>query len=450
MSSYGPRYRSSTLRVCSLIVTVTSVACSDPITSMPSAEGEPRAEAISRAIGERVAEGHLWTIDDELDAMVDQVPGFGGFFFDTVSGAIVVQLQDPRNADVAQRGVEALLQRVSPVLVPRLANFRIQPARYSFRDLRQFAAEIRGVLPSAGVTLVDINEVENRIDVGVRDPRVGAGVTNAIARLGVPGGAVLVSVVAPFVTHVTLQQYSRPLLAGFQITAPGTCTLGHSIKKFVSGVNDGQRYYLTNSHCTSQFGVVDGDAIGQPTTANPFGVEILDPPLFTPAQNPACPATRLCRYSDAALFQIHTADTWTPGAIARTNTQSLTISGTPVPVTAEGYLGYPGLAFQKVGRTTGTTYGTMTAQCADVGQSVNIGGVIVDTGRTMLCQATATYLAMGGDSGSPVVLNTSTNRYGVGIHWGGNGSNSAVFSNKNYIENELAQQNGQITYSVLP
>jgi hypothetical protein len=145
---------------------------------------------------------------------------------------------------------------------------------------------------------------------------VGIDVSGRIAQLGIPSDAVVLEVLPPRVLQVTLQQYSRPLLAGFQImlSSGAICTLGHSVKKFVSGVNDGNRYYLTNSHCTSQFGNVDNDAVGQPNLTNLFGVEVLDPALFANADNPWCPPGRSCRYSDAALIQVTAADAWMPGS----------------------------------------------------------------------------------------------------------------------------------------
>jgi hypothetical protein len=427
-------------------------ACTDYVApSAPTLERiDEKAQQLAQLATERIV-----TLDDELEGLVARIPGFAGFFFDE-TGAINVYLKDSRQTELARTELLGFLQQRSPGADATrwsepLSRMRVHAASLDFAELRATYRAIIKVLPSRGITRSDIDETTNRIRIGVLDVPTKLEVERRTSTLELPSGAVTVEIIAPRVVQTTLQQYSRPLLAGFQITVyPGAiCTLGHSMKKYVLGVNDGNRYYVTNSHCTSVFGSVSSDAVGQPTLANGFAIEVLDPPLFSNAENYNCPVGRSCRYSDAALVQVNVPDSWTPGHVARTNLGSITISGAPRLMQGQGYLGWVGLAAWKVGRTTGTTSGQITSQCVDEAQYVFAGGNFIDTGRTMLCQVEAAYQSQGGDSGSPVYNEPFGTRYGIGIHWGSDAT-TAVFSNINYIENEFAMQNGQITYSVLP
>jgi hypothetical protein len=98
----------------------------------------------------------------------------------------------------------------------------------------------------------------------------------------------------------------------------------------------------------------------------------------------------------------------------------------------------PGMAVEKVGRTTGRTTGSVTNSCANVPQyAVDPWGYVYDTGRTMLCQVQASYSSGGGDSGSPVTIRNSSGQPQVyGIHWGSNGT-TASFSHWTYMWSEI-------------
>ena len=150
------------------------------------------------------------------------------------------------------------------------------------------------------------------------------------------------------------------------------------------------------------------------------------------------PAGRRCRFSDAALVQSNGDQA--VGYIARTTSRgrysgSLTISASNphLSFTSQSGVAFPGTQVEKVGRTTGWTYGPVTSFCADV----NVSG----TDITLFCQTLVDAGGAGGDSGSPVFA-WDGGYYGLatlhGILWGVNSSgNVFVFSTIGNVEREL-------------
>jgi hypothetical protein len=197
-----------------------------------------------------------------------------------------------------------------------------------------------------------------------------------------------------------------------QINYPGfLCTLGFA------AVRQGITGFVTNSHCTNTQGGVEGTIYNQPIfdfINNQVGVEIADPPYFTGG---SCPAGKRCRFSDSAF--VRAAITTALGSIARPPDGSFTWNGTHTfTITAEADP-LMGQSVIKVGRTTGRTSGTVQKTCALIN--------VTDTDITLLCQSQATYLSVGGDSGSPVFrLTVLPNVTLVGINWSTGGHFSPI------------------------
>src|SRR5262249_26932385 len=168
----------------------------------------------------------------------------------------------------------------------------------------------------------------------------------------------------------TLRSHVRPLPGGVQIEADTgatsfkTCTMGfNAIRAGVSG-------FVTNSHCTTTRGGSNGTDFHQPddpwwTERNKVGDEIADPNYFTEG---ACPANRRCRFSDSAFIDYSIAR---GSNIARTtgrNNGSLTISSTNPRLTIVGEMSswIDGSELDKIGRTTGWTFGAVNGTCQNV------------------------------------------------------------------------------------
>lgn len=217
----------------------------------------------------------------------------------------------------------------------------------------------------------------------------------------------------------------------------------------------GTGFFLTNSHCTSGFGTVDGEQAGQPDLYSPIGYEFVDPPLFTNAQDSSCPINRQCRYTDAAAFALYNVPFW-QGHIARTPDSQITITDI-TSIIGESFGSYAtGYTVAKEGSTTGYNFASVLSACVAVSPyERDAYGNQIDTGRTMLCQSKANYNSQPGDSGAPVFEDcgpaSPPQRNPVciaGINWGGDSRGSGTFSPWAYVQTELGGAFGPYAYLI--
>lgn len=142
------------------------------------------------------------------------------------------------------------------------------------------------------------------------------------------------------------------------------CTLGFPVR-LVPPNQDG---FVTNSHCSRTQGQVDNGRYWQasrPALDNDHaGVEIIDPAYTSGG---GCPTGRRCRQSDAAVVQATSAGPVALGTIARTEPNSLTWNGSDrYQITAKATSAPAvGLVVQRVGRTSGRTFGEVTHSCSE-------------------------------------------------------------------------------------
>jgi hypothetical protein len=355
-------------------------------------------------------------------ALARQVPGFGGFFFDT-DGAPTIYLKDVRGRAAAEQALRPFLNRQGV----SASSLRVRRGDFDWVELERWQQRISTEgLALRGAVFVDADERSNRVRVGVERGTGRSGMQGLAARLGVPASAVIVEETEPIVQVATLRDRIRPVRGGVQINFPGfLCTLGFN------ALRNGQRSFITNSHCTTVQGGVENTPYWQPTSTvapTQIATEVADPAYNRPA---GCPAGRRCRRSDSSRARYAAGTSSTLGSIARTtgpNNGSLTISGN-FRIVGEGNP-VVGQQANKVGRTTGWTRGAINATCANV----NVSG----TNITQLCQSIVTAGVGGGDSGSPVFLRPGgSNVTLLGILWGGSGTNLYVFSPIANVEQEL-------------
>ena len=372
---------------------------------------------------------------DDPVALVRDIPGFGGFFFDR-DGVPTVYLREVSARAQVERALGPWLAGQGL----RTAALRVRRADYDWASLERWQGRATGTaLAMRGAVSVDADEARNRVTIGVERGMSAAQVRSAVARVGVPSAAVVVEEVAPVRLAATLQDRVRPVVGALQINfdpdpgAPGSfvCTLGFNATR------NGQRSFITNSHCTNVQGGNQSTPYWQPTQgAAPtrIATEVADPAYTTGGTG--CPPGRRCRRSDAARARYASGTTSTLGRIARTsgaNNGSLTITGN-FTITAEGSASF-GQQVHKIGRTTGWTRGDVRGTCVNT----NVDG----TNITQLCQGWVSAGAGPGDSGSPVFRRQGTGGDVtlLGILWGGSilpdGSSLYIYSPISNIETEL-------------
>ncbi len=370
----------------------------------------PAVQASS--IGVPVVPRSTGTLDERFAQIAMLVPAFGGMYY--AGDTLVVYL-----TNLAAR--PAALQAIGAVFGPAVltsGGVEVRLATYGFLQLMQWHARMRSLFALPGVVMLDIDEMANRLKVGVAEAPI-SGTTStasfravevALTQLGVPRTAVTIVPMQPFATSATLRDNTRPIEGGIQIAfSMFLCTLGFN------GVRSGVAGFVVNSHCTDVQGQNTGTQHYQPSvaTGNLIGVEVADP-AWDLMKCPIGLVGHLCRYSDSAYSQRDGTVTADQGFIARTtgvNSGSLTISG-QFRVVSKG-ASIVGATVNKVGRTTGWTAGQVTATCVDV---LVLGSLNAD-----LCQDVVSAGVGAGDSGSAVFAITSGNDVQLrGILWGGN------------------------------
>ncbi len=421
MRAHIPGYR--TLMVPSLAFFVIALACTD-FDRLVGLSGE-------QAPGDETPAGRP---EERRAAELSRVvPGLAGFFYDT-AGNVVVAVKGDGGAIVTRARLQPLFQQELARSRRRhpAADIVVHGAQYTFLELRNWRdrLETRQILSIPGVAWLDLDEVANRVVVGLEaagDP----GAVRALARAaGVPAEALDIERTTPYVSQSTLQDQFRPIQGGTQIqrvsgTSRVTCTLGFA------ALWNNQQVFLTAGHCSPNLMATDSVAQFQPiaplTAAESAATTAIGREIFRYSE--AC-GNRRCANSDAAIYGVMPSQSWGLGRIARPTYGCMPGPCSPVILSVSGYLVIDTTRQSfvvndlvgKIGSATGLSQGLVTRTCVDVSPT---------NGATYHCQMFASYGANDGDSGSPILLDIqggtdSTVTLG-GIHSGKSGSNS-VFS----------------------
>jgi hypothetical protein len=437
-------FKGRSARIPLLLTVIVSAACADQAAPTSPAVGLAASSSAQVATSEA----------PEQLAVAQQVPGFGGYFIDE-SGAPTVYLTDPGRRPEAEAALAGFLASFGWTS----ADLRVRQARYDYQQLDTwYRAAWPIALAVSGAVSTDLDEGRNRLRfTGVNGSAV-SGIVSALSGLGIPSDAMVVEVRGPVRQEVGLRDKVRPPSGGFQLqffVSPASpliylCTLGFN------AIQDGVNSFITNSHCsnvqggitvrTDYYQAVRGGLIPDPNNFLAFEVE--DPDYTMSA---ACPAARLCRYSDASRAQYAAGQVFSLGHIARPLslntsltdgdvTPSILVINDAAPsyrISAEQPVPVLGQTLNKVGRTTGWTQGTVTSTCENVS--------VTDSHITQLCQSLVSAYVDGGDSGSPVFgLHTDGTVFLAGILWGSStdlvtNEVQFIFSPLGQVESELGE-----------
>ncbi len=374
---------------------------------------------------------------DPLLTHARAIPGFGGFFVDQ-DGTPTVYLKDPRQLGAAERALASTLTRLGATS----SRLRVKRADYDYLQLNDWHTRtIPAALTVPGAVFADLDEGSNRLRFGVETPAAESGVRAALARLGIPGAAVVFERADPIYPTARLRGKVTPRRGGLLITFARNdstleCTLGFNT--LVSSGIIGFRLFVTASHCSRVRSAVDSTVYRQPVEQ--IGTEVADPPFFTGFP---CPPGRRCRFSDAARVRYLTGPGSDLGGIARPvaraqvdGTRNIDSANPFFNITAE-LDPVQGVEVNKVGQRTGWTYAKIASTCAAAN--------VAESNITLFCQSRTKKtgfvpgVSRPGDSGSPVFYwNGGSNVTLTGLLWGGNKSlTSFVFSPMSRIEQEL-------------
>lgn len=408
-------------RMLATVMAVTALAaCADdpaaptgPSRTTTAVESDAETVDSDTAAVQPPADGDLYAGEKEMLELAKEIPGYAGDWYD--GDTRVVALTDPNSQDLA---LSALSAREASVTSAHEASktgggTRFVQAEFDYLTLREYRDRATGaVLSVEGATYMDLDEVANRVVAGIVDEAHRAEVEARFKESEVPLEATEVVVTGKIEDNLTLQDFHRPLQGGWQIqNANGAlCTIGF-ITRNPSG---GAPAFVTASHCTGTLWALDGMMFSQNVNNLWVGREARDPKPFS------CFGSFIkCRYSDAALVQVNSGVTVAPGMIARTEyfsngwgvNGSIVVDNAAPTLAITAFQPYPsaGQWLDKIGRTTGWTYGPVRNTCVTVAKAV---------GKWALCQYTSEYYSWAGDSGAPVFVWHGDAVTLAGVHWG--------------------------------
>ena len=369
------------------------------------------------------------SLHDKFAQVTEQIPDFGGFYLDD-NGQPTAYLLDPsadRTSDVedALKDVfgENILQRGdSPRREVDDPELQLREGSYSMSDLLTWYDRALGVFEFDEAVSVDLTERENNLTVGIDNLEARSTIEDYLVSQDIPLEAVEIVEAQRRVpqAHDLRSEFSSAQ-GGIEIGLSGSiCTHGYVARY------KGDLGFVTNSHCTSQRGSVTGTQYDNPSGGSQIGQETADP-SYQSCYN----GNRSCRKSDAAFIKYddgvnRSAEVGRPQDWAGPTSTSSTLDidhdsdlsvrgGKAQPVSGE--------MVDKVGRTTGWTWGLVEKTCFAIGarnSSVNGNPVV------MRCQYDGGYNDAGGDSGSPVFKWHGDEVTIYGVHWGGGGVFSSL------------------------
>ena len=347
------------------------------------------------------------TVDDQYRQVGARVPEFGGLYLGD-AGPIIVLTRSEALASARAAINEVFGSKFEERY--RAAAWQSVPGAYSYIALGNWRDMLtRSVLRGVnGVSSTGLDQKRNRVRVGVTTDAGLLVVQAALAQLTIPSAAVIIEMEQPDRSlQGTLNDRERPAAAGYVIVSSNNvCTMGPIAT--VSG--NFTEYFLTASHCTAVQAFDDGGSTYQPfvSTANFIGQEFRDT-----HEHPEDCLVTVCIYADAALVQCESVSFCNFTQIARTlfpagpgqGSGSLELDPQQPSFEIFNVEGYHGSAppmvndrIDKVGATTGWTYGDVLDTCRNTAVGAN---------KMLLCQVRVRALAGEGDSGAPA--------------WGGSG-----------------------------
>ena len=136
------------------------------------------------------------TIDDTYAQMARDNPGFAGVYLDPDGKTLHVLVKksaSPAETAAVERAVRAHLARYD-------GPIEIEPAKYDFAELKEWYDRMRSVVGSVpGLVFTDIDEVKNRLSVGVETEEGRQLIEQRLAELGMPKDLVEIEISGPIV-----------------------------------------------------------------------------------------------------------------------------------------------------------------------------------------------------------------------------------------------------------
>lgn len=379
------------------VVVLTSLSCDDPVHAPPTLAPPDMLRAL------RPVEND-WDLDAQWAQIArDSIPGFAGYYR-SEAGEYVAAVAGGSPAQPVEDFVRRRLQergKAGTVV-------QIRSVEYDFDSLNGWKDELVRLLDGESVYWIDIDELGNRIVLGVASSETEARIRAFADSAGIPDVLVVVETTKPANRSHSLGSRVRPVVGGLRIEADDgsggyvPCTLGANAYSYTT------LGFVTASHCpeTSVFSL---DGVVQYQSVFGEANHRISQEVKDPSSN---------RTSDAAFYEYDIdSDSVRWGHIARTlylstdpGQDGSTVIDTAQPwfriVSEESNSAQVvGEIVDKMGAVSGWTRGHVTQTC------VTLYG--------LPCQWVAALRSRKGDSGSPIFQKDGDKARLFGILWGG-------------------------------
>jgi len=415
-------------------------------------------------------DAHAPLSDQELEesafqlALAREYPGFGGVYYEPGEERLVLAVTEEGHVGLpaAREAVLEAIGEVAPLTgdAPEILSRTVE---HSFLEMAEHRARLRPHLFEVPeVVSLGVDEEFNRIKVGVTDTSVTTSLLQVAAELGVPEAMIAVVLDSPAVPRMATTADSlnsripdRMLAGGYEVRAlwnPAACSLGFTA--FPSR-RPATKDFVTASYCSAKEYRPETTRHGwqQP---NDSSLESRTAPIGWVGEEMADPEPRRCgflwlkkcRHADALLVQVDTDSADIAfGKIARTNSRVESCpmgscdtsinQDNPLIRIAATSITLDNQVVDKIGRTTGWTYGSVRETCTDI--------ELPDFDVWITCSDKLDLLSRVGDSGSPVFRyrwkDNDSVAYLAGIMWGGPSTNNdeTWMSSLDQIERDLGE-----------
>ena len=379
---------------------------------------------IALTVGTGVASGgttnEFQTHDDLLAEVGRRVPEFGGMYLSEDNSILYVYLTDGVQDGLRHKAVKEAIEQVFKSGLTTGRTLRIVPAQYTMSQLYGWYRQMMfaAFANSTVVVMTDLDEGQNRLEIGVESLNVVPDLERMLANLSIPREAVVISErERPISASHTLRDRATGgvIEGGYQISSSiGDCTLGFNT------VRSGEAGFVTAGHCTESNwdGGVDGTEFYQPDDSsddNLIGEETIDPQASSTISG--CMNGKRCRRSDSAFARLESGVSQNLGKIAkpiRLGSRTVNHNSKFRIVKEVSNVG----VFQvvhSVGRTNGWIRGVVRRTCINVPKPS-------PSDVYLLCQNEVAGVAAGGDSGASVFKITDSPQDNdvelLGILWG--------------------------------
>ena len=147
-------------RIVPLLFLASIVACtdvSDPSATRPKIPSPGSPSSSQSALAARVV-----TLDEQFEAVANVEPSFGGLYFE--NGSLHIVLTDvTRNPSLVRQAILGVITDSRLATAPIV----VRQGTYGFAQLAVWGRQLPRVFAINGVTSTDIDEVNNRLSIGV-------------------------------------------------------------------------------------------------------------------------------------------------------------------------------------------------------------------------------------------------------------------------------------------